>query len=363
MLAGMALAAVLCGWFAAARQRADLQDSLIAEINGRVWVERWGPKWLDLLGADRFRRRVIGAEFDLTRINADGNDALEDILQRRRQPPNFQYLFIETQCLAPAIADALGGMPQLRRLSIAQHGGYGYGDDDENRISHECLAAIGGLARLENLSLAYITLDKESFACLAGLTHVKALTLTDNFGGRHLLTCLPALPQLEAIRVAGLDLSADDLRHLAILPRLKKLDLTANDFGPNASLADLISLKSLENLKIGRAKLSAAGLESLTALKHLKGLHLRLSLDKVVDPVRLPLDDGNTLSVPAREADRFRRGFETLRQANPGIVIDFQDWRDEREFTWDYDAIPNHEPSWLSVRHMSSREQLHSWTW
>ncbi len=63
LLAAIAVIAVLCAWCAGLRGRASVQDPLIAEIDGDddlVYLEHWGPKWLDFVGADRFRRRIVG---------------------------------------------------------------------------------------------------------------------------------------------------------------------------------------------------------------------------------------------------------------------------------------------------------------
>jgi hypothetical protein len=43
-------------------ERADVQDEVLARVAaleaGSVKIERWGPRWLNLLGADRYRRTV-----------------------------------------------------------------------------------------------------------------------------------------------------------------------------------------------------------------------------------------------------------------------------------------------------------------
>jgi hypothetical protein len=66
MLAAVARVAAFCGWFAAARNRANLQDPIIAELeqyNECVAVERTaGPKWLEFVVPDRFRRHIIGLD-------------------------------------------------------------------------------------------------------------------------------------------------------------------------------------------------------------------------------------------------------------------------------------------------------------
>jgi hypothetical protein len=62
MLVGVTLACALCASCVATRNRADKQDELISPpLIGHVYFERWGPKWLDLLGAARFRRRIVAA--------------------------------------------------------------------------------------------------------------------------------------------------------------------------------------------------------------------------------------------------------------------------------------------------------------
>lgn len=71
MLAAVALLAVLCAWFVNARERARLQDPLIAAMPGgwtgpQAGVERWGPIWLDLFGADRFCRHIVCASLSAT---------------------------------------------------------------------------------------------------------------------------------------------------------------------------------------------------------------------------------------------------------------------------------------------------------
>jgi len=69
MLAATAAAAALCGWYAAARNTADDQDAVIAAKGSKVWLKRWGPSWLDLVGAERYRRRIAGATLGLTVIS------------------------------------------------------------------------------------------------------------------------------------------------------------------------------------------------------------------------------------------------------------------------------------------------------
>lgn len=70
MLAAIGLAAALCACLAKAHHRAKLQDPVIASA-ASVWLEQWGPKWLDDVGAEHLCRRVVGADLRL-RKSASG---------------------------------------------------------------------------------------------------------------------------------------------------------------------------------------------------------------------------------------------------------------------------------------------------
>lgn len=63
LLAFVAVVAAACGWYAHARKRAAIQDPLVPERGAYgvplVFVDRWGPKWLDIFGIDSLRRRVV----------------------------------------------------------------------------------------------------------------------------------------------------------------------------------------------------------------------------------------------------------------------------------------------------------------
>lgn len=63
MLVGVALVAVVCACVVNARKRAKEEDELIALVQpspGVVYLRGSGPAWLDLFGADRLRRRLVG---------------------------------------------------------------------------------------------------------------------------------------------------------------------------------------------------------------------------------------------------------------------------------------------------------------
>ena len=333
MLAATAVAALCCAWFATARNRAKLQDSLIAEARGYSYVaERPGPKWLQFVVHDNFRRRIVGVNMRM------GGKADEAFVVRLGRLPHLRYLILKVEQLTPAMAAALRNSRQLRWLYI-----------DEDEPSRESLAALGELTQLEGLYLNGAELTSDNIACLAGLTNLKSLGLQFSCD-EGAFSQMPALPQLQAIQVLFTSVSEADLRGLAVLPRLKALDLKYADFGEDADLGDLAIQNSLEELTILGDDVTADWLESLAAVKHLKALHITeryASFDKSEAKATITLDDGEELCVLERDSDGIRRALHKLRQSYPSIVID-----------GDADAIDERfggEPPWDEIRFNTKR--------
>lgn len=268
MLVAVGLAAALCGWFAVARERANVQDPLIAS-HGYLWLEQWGPGWLRLVGADRYCRRIVGASLTVAAPDDRHDGKVEEFLKRLPRLRNLRYLFVGVEHLTPrmdeAFTRALRDAPQLRVLSI--EGSPSVDHTDEERVSRGCLAAIGQLTELEHLSLERVRLDGDDLACLAGLTKLKTLRL-DNVQPyprsqeAHLLRALPELPRLQTLDLESSDVRDGDIRFLSVLRRLKSLNLRYSKV-TSAGLAQLASLASLEKLRFNGDIVMGAGLESL----------------------------------------------------------------------------------------------------
>lgn len=383
MLVAVALIAALCAWFVAALRHADLQDALIAKMAARgdekVWVEYWGPKWLDLLGANHFRRRIVGANMSSGDVGKktheddlavfDGlvrspnlqflelemrhcNSAMTDRLSHMRLP-HLQFLDLRVHCLTLGIADALRRLPRLRALRLEvdeiSPGAedllgemrqvrtlclnlrfYGVaaaiptgrpsnfirdvlplltmrGDAKQN--SRQCLSAVARMTQLEHLRLEGVTIDGKG---LAALTNLKTLSLGAVFADQpSLLARLPIFSRLESLDLQCLDISGDDLRHLSRQPRLKSLKLSFI-YGTSEGLAQLASVKSLEELSLDGDAVSTATLKSLYAIDHLNLLHIGGFEGEGAWAIK----DGD------KDAERWRRAFDALRTFQPGIVID-----------------------------------------
>jgi hypothetical protein len=365
MLAVVGLAAALCGWFVAERNRANQQDSLIEafdEEETRLWVERRGPKWLDLFECDRYRRHVVGAELEVI-----GEEAL---LEELAQTPDLQYLSLKAYLLnarriealgklrrletlrigvseltrdsGQRLGDALGGMRRLRTLAIAPPS-YGISDDDEG-MPRECLAAIGALDRLEHFRLVGRTIARSDFGLLKGMTNLKSLVLRgarNNAGQGEsdvpLLSQFPVLPRLEVLELSSLNVGDRDMRYVAALPNLKALSLVSTKVTENG-LAELAAVASLEELAIGIVGGTpwAPGLEPVKKFKNLKCLRIEgLGAEGLKSEyLRYEL-----WHLPDDQYNDCVRALAELQKAKPGLVID----GDLKAFTFPAEEVP---PNW-----------------
>lgn len=356
LLIATGLAAVFCAWFAPARNRANRQDPMIAAVNGHggsVWGKRWGPQWLDQYGADRFCRRVFGAEINAQRLIFPNNpQEFQQLLDEVSRASDLQYLsltadqltpeniaavgklrrletlHIETEGLAPgagrALAEAFVGMQRLRVLSISGS------DHLLNETASEWLPGVGRLSQLEHLRLRNWMVASEDLASLAGLSKLKSLTLERVNVDQSLpewdvplLARLPALVQLEILDLTGSQVDDRDLRHIVRRPRLKSLNLSGIYFtGP--ALADLAPLAALEELAVDFYAPEWDSLEALVKLKGLKKLHID-SFDEEAWRSRDALRAALPVWVQDHQVDDSLRAFAALRKANPGLVIDDND--------------------------------------
>jgi hypothetical protein len=343
MLVAIGLVAICCGWFVSAHNQAKIEDPLIKEIDargGQVWVERWGPDWFDIIGADSLRRRIIGAEIVVDEVDYDEGDAetTERLLKRLASRTSLQRVdLFDVNRWTPGMTAALGEMRQLQVISIGFGGDetpadigqslakilsdksslravtidYAWTDDGGEQALRELLAAIGKVPQLESLSLKSTMIASQDLAALAGATNLKSLTLEDVVvdpgdadDDPPLLVGMPPLPGLEALDLHGSDVSDRDLRFLAHLRQLKSLNLAGTRV-TGEGLAQLASLKSLEGLAINGEMVSDMGRESLRAVGHLRALHI-----------------DETLGMPKRKVARYRKTLADLRKSNPELAID-----------------------------------------
>lgn len=232
MLAVIGLLALCAAWCASLRDRADAQDRLIADVDAMggavLEMERWGPKWLGLVVADRYLRRI-----NYARVYDGGGRG--DLLERLAHSPSLWSLELWLDNWNPEIAASLGNMRQLRTLRILLRKSKDYlRNYDDDRVPDEWLAVIGKMKGLEKLDLQWSVITDDSLPYLADLTNLKTLCWTDHirwvelvdFASRRSLSRLPSLPHLETIDFTGALIGDRDLSQLAVLPRLRSLNLS-----------------------------------------------------------------------------------------------------------------------------------------
>ena len=266
LLLGIAVFSGCCAFFAAARQRADSQDAILAMAeasSGTVYFKRVGPRWLDLVGADRFRRRITGIELDLCDEEEQANcQRLTRLLDLRR----LRFLGIEFDP---------------------------YGGGEQERVMNDLLVVVGKLTQLEELRLEGLTSVNERLECLGNLAELKYLSLSSrDEDSPCILAYLPALAALEELVIDDCNVCDRDLSRLTAFPRLKSLSLSGNDYLTGAGLVELARLESLEELEIDDTMLSTSGLEALCALPYLRSLRITTG-DYASEPCERKLNDGD----------------------------------------------------------------------
>jgi len=276
MFLGVASLAMLCAWFAAANKRAVEQDALVAWAgDDNVLVERWGPIWLDIVGADGFRRRVVGARLQLYR-NVNG-----EIPKNLGQLQHLRYLEIDGDLVTRVTAAGLGNMRQLRTLII--HGPVG-----NEEAAHECVLWLGNLDELERLRIEICDdIRNEDLVYLSGLASLKSLTLDEHHSGKeHSAECLAAvgkLTQLERLSLK-LDVHSEDLMCLVSLTQLRSLIIDTRDPYDNGEIAHEFlaaagRLTRLERLSMTvDSNIPSDDLAYLGGLTDLKSLTLNLGI-------------------------------------------------------------------------------------
>lgn len=374
MLATVALAAAFCAWFAAARIRTKVQDSIIAS-GSQVWVDRRGPRWLEVIGADRFFQRIVAAKVLTSRNDAE-ESRQEELLRRLQGLSNLRYLIVEGNPLTPGQGAAIGDLRELQMLSIrvgqftpdiakslaaalrdksnlrvlsVELDNWLADEDEEKQVWHECLAAIGKLNHLESLRLRAGTLRSESLSCLAELTNLRSISIevygvveeTEGPSSEWPLGNLPRLPRLESLKLVLSNVTDPDLQCLSTLPRLRSLNLCLR-LSP-VGVAKLAAIQNLEQLTISDEIGSPDALDALRSAKRLKVLKLCGFGHFDGD---IELDDGSRMPIPEGEVANFRRATDDLRRAIPGIRIEscnaelIAEWPDPRIVSAKYEPIP-----------------------
>lgn len=367
LLAAVAAAAVLCSWFAAAHSRANLQDALIAAVNARegcLRLERWGPKWIDLVGAGRYCRDVVGAEeLRIQSKDAGAEELIRQLARLRRL--SLLYFDIDSERLTSELIKPLGEMTGLKTLVIESRRG---ARQDETRLSHELFAAVGKISALERLELS-TAIDGKSLSSLANLRNLKSLCLANCRStsasearrlSRECLAAIGRITSLEQFELAGMDVDSEDLARLAGLTKLKSLRLhnviNSSDFSvilddfdspPPPLLRRLPALPQLESLALESSYVDGRDLARLAILPRLKSLSLidnHLSDVDLVSLARLKLLEElafsdhvlsaawleslienkqlKRLHLADVESDEFLRAVQALRRSKPELVID-----------------------------------------
>jgi len=129
-------------------------------------------------------------------------------------------------------------------------------------VSNSNLSKLAGLAKLRELDLDNLRIERPDFKFLKELPALSALVLKGKWVGDGDFGQIGELNHLEGLTLRGTGMRDADLRKLHGLSSLQKLDLTDNVIS-DAGLEDLKGLKSLRFLWIDRRLLDSAEVAKL----------------------------------------------------------------------------------------------------
>jgi len=132
---------------------------------------------------------------------------------------------------------------------------------------------IGQLRDLETLDLYGVEMDAEDMRHLGGLTNLRVLVLSRTRTSGSCLVHLGGMQKLESLAVRLNSVGDDDLRHLRGLTALRHLDLSCTRIG-DAGLKHIAAMRQIETLRLGDTDITDKGLRQLENLKNLRGLTL-----------------------------------------------------------------------------------------
>lgn len=146
--------------------------------------------------------------------------------------------------------------------------------DELTFVGTDGIAALTGLANLEELYVGGTIVDDDSCSVIAGFPKLKKLRLARNQISDIALNTLSECKQLEELDLSEDSLITNDgMAFLAKLTSLKKLNLWRVQISDEGVLM-LAPLNQLEWLNLDNTKLSDAGLPALWGMTKLNFLHL-----------------------------------------------------------------------------------------
>jgi len=196
---------------------------------------------------------------------------------------------------------------------------------DARNVTDEGVSEILKLPRLKKLSLFGTGISDEGLARLTTLQTLEALDLAGKRFTWDGLACLKRVPALKELGLAVMLGDPPSLRHLRPLRTLKRLSFTGNRRFP--SDADLIYLKGLTNLeylRIGGVPITDEGMKHLAGLTALRVLQLYDGQIKVGDDGLLALKDMQKLEYFWVRGPITDRGLEHLKPLASLRVLNVQ---------------------------------------
>jgi hypothetical protein len=228
---------------------------------GMRW--RWIEEQQEILASlDRLQPGVVMNGSDVVVLTLKGTEVRDDDLRNVGRLTALEVLDLEYTKITDAGVRHLAGLKHLRNLSI---GG--------TKITDESLRTIGKLSTLEDLLMESTAVGDDGVAYLSDLRNLRSLDLGKTKVGDDGLAQLGSLQQIRRLYLAETRVTDRGLQHLRHHEQLRFLGLN-NTTVSDAGMPDLAQLAQLETLWLHETDVTDAGLASLHGMNSLQQLEL-----------------------------------------------------------------------------------------
>ncbi|MDP3510745.1 MAG: hypothetical protein Q8T09_22450 [Candidatus Melainabacteria bacterium] len=140
-------------------------------------------------------------------------------------------------------------------------------------VTDETMAKLAPLQQLVTLVVDRTRVKGQFLASLSGKKNIRNLHLGHNELNKKILDDLKKFPNLERLSLPSAHLRDTDMAAIAACPKLKYIDISDNNDLTNTGIAQLKTLKNLEQIKM---PFTAANAKGLLALKGIALVRVRM---------------------------------------------------------------------------------------
>lgn len=224
----------------------------------------------------------LGKLTDVTFLDLSGTGITDAGIEHLAGLKKLRILHVGNTAVTPeAAANLRESLPELQTLTVGADSRPVVnlrGEPDRLKAAIEWVTSIGGRAvpssngglRLMDLPVGVRDADLER---ISGLSRIAELELHRTRVTDEGLKVIATLPDLQLLKLSGLPISDDGLRHLLPLRKLRSLQLSQTRVS-DAGLKTVAGFSDLEELRLASLPITDSGVKSLASLTKLRIVHL-----------------------------------------------------------------------------------------